>query len=764
MQLIAVRERTILPDTTVYMTADDLFYTGGSLPEKGEQVLLVPMPEETLKKEHFEDRLYPIGVIAAVTECMFQDYIAFVTSSRMIWSDLQEVDGRYFVDGSPIADSETVDDFTAGMQFARLLDSYAGFLDTVQGGEVFKNHVLPKLRSVTDLFCTLTIWFRFEEEDRLYLLGEDSEKKRYERMEKLLREALASMELSHGGAVERVMENERNYRETAIRKQIAFLEKQLDELHPEGMSDIRLFEKRLEESGMNEAAHKEAGRVLARLKQENDHSPEFGLLSDYLDFMTTLPWKATPWKSIDLEKARKRLDQDHYGLKEAKRRVIEQIAVMNLTGHVSGSILLFVGSPGTGKTSIGKSIADAMHRKYARVSLGGIRDEADIRGHRRTYIGAMPGRIMDAIHKCGASNPVMVLDEVDKLCQSMQGDPASALLEVLDPEQNGTFTDHYMNAPYDLSQVFFICTANTTSTIPEPLLNRMEVIRFPGYTPLEKVEIGKRHLLPRAMEAVGLKKSDLSLKPGVMEKIVSEYTAEAGVRALRKRLDALCRQAAVKSWEKKGKRLRIGENDLREYLDDHPIRHNLVPEKQRPGVVTGLAWTAAGGEILFIETALTEGSGQILLTGQLGDVMKESARIAISLVHMMAPDKAAKLKKHDIHIHVPSGSIPKDGPSAGITMLTALMSLVLGKPVDPTLAMTGEITLTGKVTAIGGLPEKLMAAHRAGVKKVLVPRENEEDLEDVPEEIRSLLEIRLVEHAEEVMEETGLCSDTKTKA
>ena len=757
MQLIGVRDRTVMPDTTVYMQAGDLFYTGGSLPEPGEQVLLVPMPEGTWDREKAEDRLYPIGVIAAVTECMFQDYIAFVTSSRMIWSDLEEgANGRLYADESMIEDKEIVEPFRAGMQFARLLDSYSGFLDNVQGGDVFKKHVLPKLRSVTDLFCMLTIWFRFEEEDRLYLLGEDSEQKRAERMEKLLREALASMELSHGGAVERVMENGRNYRETAIRKQIAFLEKQLDEMHPEGMSDIRMFEKRLEESGMNEAAMKESRRVLSRLKQENDHSPEFGLLSDYLDFMTTLSWKAPSWQPIDLEEARKRLEQDHYGLKDAKNRVIEQIAVMNLTGKVSGSILLFVGSPGTGKTSIGKSIADAMHRSYARVSLGGVRDEADIRGHRRTYIGAMPGRIMDAIHKCGVSNPVMVLDEVDKLCQSMQGDPASALLEVLDPEQNSTFTDHYLNVPYDLSHVFFICTANTTSTIPEPLLNRMEVIRFPGYTPLEKVEIGNRHLLPRAMEAVGLKKKNLVLKKGVMEKIVSEYTAEAGVRALRKRLDAICRQAAVKSWEQNGKRLMVTEKNLREYLDDHPIRHNLVPSTQRPGVVTGLAWTAAGGEILFIETALTEGSGQIVLTGQLGDVMKESARIAISLVRMKVPEQSETFSKKDVHIHVPSGSIPKDGPSAGVTMFTALLSLVTGKPVDPALAMTGEITLTGKVTAIGGLPEKLMAAHRAGVKKVLVPKENEEDLEDVPEEIRNLLDIHLVEHLEDVIRETGL--------
>ncbi len=759
MRLIPTRCTVLLPDTTIYLhTSELLLAEHEKLPAKGEQILLVPLKngETMLVPETIESQLFPMGVLAAITDCVFQDYVGFVTDSRMIWSNLTAQEDTFDVMAMPVQDSDRIDPFEAGMRFARLLDSFNAFLDDLPAGPLIKQHVIPGLHSVTDLFCALSIWLNWAGEDAEYLLSEDSEKKRVDRMESLLQESLASLKLSHAGAVERETENIRNYREMAIRKQISFLEKQLDELHPEAISDIRLFEKRLEDCGMNETAMKEARRVLARLKQENEHSAEFGLLTDYMDFVTSLDWKEAPFTPVDLNVAEQILDRDHYGLKEAKRRVVEQIAVMNLTGHVSGSILLFVGSPGTGKTSIGKSVAEAMGRRYVRVSLGGVRDEADIRGHRRTYIGAMPGRIMDAIHKCGDNHPVMVLDEVDKLCASAQGDPASALLEVLDPEQNTTFTDHYMNVPYDLSHVFFICTANTTSSIPEPLLNRMEVIRFPGYTAVEKREIGERHLLPKARAAVGLTEENLTLGAGVMDQIISEYTAEAGVRALRKRLDALCRQAAVRSWKQQGKALRVTKRNLSSFLEGHPIHHVTVPESQRSGVVTGLAWTAAGGDILFIETALTEGKEQVLLTGQLGDVMKESARIALSLVQVLFPEKSEKLRNHIVHVHVPAGSVPKDGPSAGITMTTALASLLNDKPVDPTLAMTGEISLRGDVTAIGGLPEKLMAAVRAGVKTVLIPKENVEDLEDVPEEVKKQLAIHPVKTIQEVLTFAGI--------
>ena len=497
---------------------------------------------------------------------------------------------------------------------------------------------------------------------------------------------------------------------------------------------------------------------MSRLRQEGEHGAETGMLYNYLDFLTSLSWKKEEAKPIDLREAEAVLEEDHFGLKKVKDRIIQQIAVMNLKKQQSGSILLFVGAPGTGKTSIGQSIARALGREYVRVSLGGVRDEAEIRGHRRTYIGAMPGRIMDAIAKSGVSNPVMVLDEVDKLSVSYNGDPASALLEVLDPEQNSTFTDHYMNVPYDLSDVLFICTANSADTIPEPLLNRMEVIAFQGYTPLEKREIARKHLLPKAMAAVGLADGVLTVTEEALNAVISDYTREAGVRGLKKRMDTLCRTAAV-HLVRGEEHMEVTPENLREYLDMNPLRHRTVRENAAPGIVTGLAWTAAGGEILYIETMFTPGSGKITVTGQLGDVMKESAQLAISLVKHMFPQSAPLFEKNDLHIHVPDGATPKDGPSAGVTLTTAIASLVTGKAVPATIAMTGEVSLRGGVNAIGGLPEKLMAAQRAGVERVFIPEDNVDDLRDVPEEVRKALTITPVRAVTEILSACGVTQD-----
>ena len=505
---------------------------------------------------------------------------------------------------------------------------------------------------------------------------------------------------------------------------------------------------------MNEEAKREAEKVLNRMKQEGKDGHEYGMLYDYLDFVTSLSWKPEEMVPIDLDEAEQILEEDHYGLKKVKERIIQQIAVMALNKKQSGSILLFVGAPGTGKTSIGQSIAKALHRSYVRISLGGIRDEAEIRGHRRTYIGAMPGRIMEGMKRSGASNPVMVLDEVDKLAKDYGGDPASALLEVLDPEQNSTFTDHYMNVPYDLSNVLFVCTANTIDTIPEPLLNRMEVIQFPGYTASEKEQIAKRHLLPRAMESTGIQPKELKVSDKAVARIISEYTAEAGVRGLKKQIDTLCRYAAVQLVRGKQKTITVSAKRVPEFLGRNVLHHDRIMSTPQTGVVTGLAWTQAGGEILFIETAFTKGNGEITITGQLGDVMQESAKIAITLVKELYPDKAEKFKENSLHIHVPSGAVPKDGPSAGITLVTALSSLVTGKKVPVDVAMTGEVSLRGLVMPIGGLPEKLMAAVRAGVKRVFIPHDNVQDLEDVPVEVKEKLEIIPVKKVKEVLEQT----------
>ena len=575
-------------------------------------------------------------------------------------------------------------------------------------------------------------------------------------MEKILYENLEMFHVNNEARNAQEEGYQKVYREQAIKKQIEYLQKELDEMHPENITDVRRFQVKIEESGMNEEARKEADKVLNRYKQEGQNSPESGMLYDYLDFITGLSWKNEDAQEIDLDEAEAVLEEDHFGLKKVKERIIQQIAVMNLKKQQSGSILCFVGAPGTGKTSIGQSIAKALHRKYARVSLGGVRDEEDIRGPRRTYIGAMPGRIMDGIQKSGVSNPVMVLDEIDKLSVSYNGDPASALLEVLDPEQNSTFTDHYMNAPYDLSNVLFICTANTLETIPEPLLNRMEVIQFQGYTATDKLQIARRHLLPKAMQTVGIEPGQIEISDDIIKVIISDYTQEGGVRGLRKRLETLCRAAAVRIVRGKGETIVVTKENLRDLLDMHPVYHKQVKESAKPGIVTGLAWTAAGGEILYIETLLTKGKGEIVITGQLGDVMKESARIAVTLVKSLFPEQTAVLEENDLHIHVPDGATPKDGPSAGITLTTALSSLVTGTPVPPSIGMTGEVSLQGGVNPIGRLPEKLLAAQRAGVKKVFIPADNVDDLRDVPEEVKENLEIVPVEEASEVLKALGI--------
>ena len=511
------------------------------------------------------------------------------------------------------------------------------------------------------------------------------------------------------------------------------------------------YQKKIEEAGMPAAVRKEVDQILRRYKQAQPQDPERSSMENYLDFVTALKWKIDETAEVDLKKAREILDRDHFGLKTVKERILQQIAVMALKKEQAGSILLLVGAPGTGKTSMGRSVAEALGRKYARISLGGVRDEAEIRGHRRTYIGAMPGRIMDGIKKSGAMNPVIVLDEIDKLSMGYQGDPASALLEVLDPEQNSTFTDHYMNVPYDLSNVFFICTANSLQTIPGPLLDRMEVISLSGYTPGEKREIAKKYLLPRAKKDAGLSDGMLNVDDPAIDRTISEYTMEAGVRGLKKQMDILCRRTAAKIVEGEAESIDVTQENLPEFLGNKRIMHDRILEADRVGVVTGLAWTPVGGEILFIETRSMHGSGRTILTGQLGDVMKESATISASLVRSLFGGNAFNFDDKDLHIHVPSGAVQKDGPSAGIALFTALSSLVTGRPVSRELAMTGEISLRGQVMPIGGLPEKLMAADRAGVKKVLIPQANVQDLEDVPQETRDHLTIIPVSTAEEVL-------------
>ncbi|WP_143318295.1 endopeptidase La [Clostridium sp. HBUAS56017] len=545
----------------------------------------------------------------------------------------------------------------------------------------------------------------------------------------------------------------KNYRESVLREQLKTIQNELNE-GKEAKKDKDYY-KKIEEAQMPDEARETALEELEKLQNQSPNSSEYNVIRNYLELLIQLPWKRNEGKTVDLEGARSILNQQHYGLQKVKDRIIQHLAVMQLKKDKKGSILLLVGPPGVGKTSLGKSIAEALNRKYIRLSLGGVRDEAEIRGHRRTYVGAMPGRIIQSIKKAGVTNPVMVLDEVDKLSSSYNGDPASALLEVLDPEQNDTFTDHYLDLPYDLSDVFFIATANSLDTIPRPLLDRMEVIQISSYTMNEKFHIGKKYLIPEVLEEHGLADTQLVIEDEGLRRIISEYTLEAGVRGLKKQLATLARVAAEKIVANKvDLPFKITAEELDDILGRKISSHDKAQKDNAPGVVTGLAWTAVGGEILFIEATDMPGNGQVILTGQLGDVMKESARISLSLLKSRLPVNAMNFKERDLHIHVPSGSVPKDGPSAGITLFTALASLVTGIKIDSKLAMTGEITLRGAVLPIGGLKEKLIAAQRAGIRKALIPKDNVIDLKDVPEEVKEQITIIPVETVEDVLKET----------
>lgn len=739
-----------LPDVTYHFKKEFFTENASEQLEVGSELLFAFLRNEDDAEELDADHICPVGISARVEAFGDDDSVQIRTLERVDLSDVEVENGQILADASIRAE---VDDYTAEEEKAQFLRLRAALLKFVQGyqwGMWARSFILQR-KNMYDLGSALSEYLNISPEEKYAIVETDSRRERCTLIEAAINEFMEVAKVSTEAKEAQKDDQEQLYREAAIKKQISYLQKELDELHPENISDTRKFEKKIEESGMNDEARKEAEKVLNRMKQEGKDSHEYGLLYDYLDFMTSLDWKAPQFTPIDLDRAEQILDEDHYGLKKVKERIIQQLAVMALNRKQYGSILLFVGAPGTGKTSIGQSIARALGREYVRISLGGIRDEAEIRGHRRTYIGAMPGRIMEGIKRSGVSNPVIVLDEVDKLAKDYGGDPASALLEVLDPEQNSTFTDHYMNVPYDLSNVLFVCTANSLDTIPEPLLNRMEVINFSGYTAVEKYQIARRHLLPKALDAMGIKKNALKVTDGAIRRIIDEYTMEAGVRDLKKLIDTLCRTAAVQLVKNEGTTLTVTKTNLEKYLGKKQLHHERKLSSPEPGVVTGLAWTRAGGEILFIESKLIPGKGKMIITGQLGDVMKESIQIALSLVKSLYPKESKVLDDHDLHIHVPAGAVPKDGPSAGITLTTALASLLTGKKVSPEYAMTGEVSLRGGVMPIGGLPEKLMAAQRAGITKVLIPADNEQDLDDVADEVKNKLEIVPVKKVTEVL-------------
>ena len=750
MLTLPVAGLLIAPEVHYYFQKDYIERLTKEKPQQDGDVLFLIMKEDKRPEEMTAEDFYPVGLMGTITEVESDGSISVQAKYRVDVEILGCEDGKWETACSLRPDIADMDMQSREQTFKEVQGALLQFVDSFQWGIVARNYVL-RWKNLEEMCVALSYQLGLSDEEKYAILAADSLSERYRLMEKAVYEFIEVSRVSADAQKAQTESNEKLYREDALKKQIAILQKELDGMHPESVTDIRKFEMKIQDAGMNDTARGEAEKVLNRMKQEGENSHEYGMLYDYLDFVTGLSWKKEEFRTVDLDRAEEILEEDHYGLKKIKGRIIQQIASMELKQKQSGSILLFVGPPGTGKTSIGQSIARALDRKYVRISLGGIRDEAEIRGHRRTYIGAMPGRIMEGVKRSGVSNPVMVLDEVDKLAKAFDGDPSSALLEVLDPEQNSSFTDHYMNVPYDLSDVLFICTANTTDTIPEPLLNRMEVLNFQGYTETEKLQIAKKHLLPKAMDGAGLSEAQLEIPDGLLHKIIADYTMEAGVRGLKKCLDALCRTAAVRLVRGAEAPIIIQEEELKDVFDMHPIYHEKLQQPGVPGVVTGLAWTQAGGDILFIETMFTRGKGETLITGQLGDVMKESAQLAVSLVKYLFPDEGEQFEKNDLHIHVPEGAVPKDGPSAGITLTTALASLVTGRAVNPEYAMTGEVSLRGLVMPIGGLPEKLMAAVRAGVKKVFIPEENVRDLTDVADEVKEKLEIIPVRKVTDVL-------------
>ena len=590
-------------------------------------------------------------------------------------------------------------------------------------------------------------------EEKQKVLETFDTKKRLKEVTRLVNHQLEILELGNKIQSQVKGDMDKRQREYYLREQLKAIKEELGE-KDEAAVEVEDYRAKIEEKNLPEEARKEAERELNRLSRMHPSSAEYTVASTYLDWLTVLPWHESTEDNLDIKKARIILDKDHFGLDKAKKRILEYLAVRKLKPESKGPILCFAGPPGTGKTSLGRSIAQALGRQFFRISLGGVRDEAEIRGHRRTYVGALPGRIIQGIRRSGSNNPVFMLDEIDKVGSDFRGDPSSALLEVLDPEQNFSFSDHYLDVPFDLSKVMFITTANILDTIPPALLDRMEVLRLLGYTLDEKIRIANRYLIPRQREAHGLKSKQLSFTKGAVKRIISGYTREAGLRNLEREIASICRGVAAGIAEKKVASVVIKVENISEYLGPVRLISEVKARTSIPGVATGLAWTQAGGELLFIEATSMRGSKGLTLTGQLGDVMKESATAALSFIRSNADTIGIPedyFEKHDIHIHVPAGAIPKDGPSAGVTMLTALTSLLTHKTINKDLAMTGEITLRGQVLPIGGLKEKVLAAHRAGIKAIIIPKWNEKDLEDIPKEIQEKIRFYPVEKMQDVL-------------
>lgn len=702
-------------------------------------LLLSKKPD--IKNTYSAEELYTVGTSALILKMAKSED----QKAQLLVQGLSRFKVKNFMKGKPylqasvehIKETEKKDTKTEAFMsnliglFTKIVDFSPGLPKEI--GAMAKS--IQEVGTLTDMVAS-TINITFEEKQKILEISDV--KKRIKEVSRLANHQLEILELGNKIQSQVKGDMDKKQREYFLRQQMEAIKEELGEKDDTSI-EIDEYRAKIEEKKLPDEAKKEAERELSRLSRMHPSSSEYTVASTYLDWLTSLPWQESTKDNLNIKKARKILDEDHYGLEKAKKRIIEYLAVRKLKPESKGPILCFVGPPGTGKTSLGRSIARSLGRKFFRISLGGVRDEAEIRGHRRTYVGALPGRIIQGIRRSESNNPVFMLDEIDKLGGDYRGDPSSALLEVLDPEQNFSFSDHYLDVPFDLSKVMFITTANILDTIPPALMDRMEVLKLLGYTLDEKIKIAFRFLIPRQLEAHGLVGDRLTFTRAAINRITSDYTREAGLRNLEREIATICRGVASKIAQEETNKVMIKVKDIAKYLGPIRFISETSARVSTPGVATGMAWTQSGGEILFVEATAMKGNKHLTLTGQLGDVMKESATTALSFIRANA--KAIEIdedffEKKDLHIHIPAGAIPKDGPSAGVTMLTALASLLTNQTIQKDLSMTGEITLRGQVLPVGGVKEKVLAAHRAGIKTIIVPKGNKKDIEDIPKKIQ----------------------------
>ena len=755
--VIPLFEIVVFPNSRTKFQVDratgDLLLAGIEDPEAAYAVGLT-VKSGTRPSEVTGESLYKTGNLFRISHVQPADdgyLICAQVVQRVKAVSLSEKDGHFYAVYEPVPDLQDLEEDLQARILADIKSTIHDISNRFQGSEQFTQPI-DQMDTVDQIMGFVMPFLPVNLAEKQALLELVSVRQRYITFLEVLIRTKENINIRIEMAKKVSDRVNKSTREAMLREQLKVIQEELNDT--EGAAGDAGYRERIGNSKMPDEVRKKALADVKKLETGGSQNHESSVIRNYLDFLLDLPWITEEKKNIDIGQARLVLESNHNGLEKVKERIIQHLAVMKLKQEKQGSILLFAGPPGTGKTSLGRSIAEALGREYVRISLGGVRDEAEIRGHRRTYIGALPGRIIQSIQKAGTKNPVFVLDEIDKLAMSYAGDPASALLEVLDPEQNSTFSDHYLEVPYDLSDVLFIATANSVATIPAPLLDRMELIEISGYTKNEKFAIAKDHLIPEILKEHGLDADKLRIENEALKVIIEKYTREAGVRWLKKQLAKIARYVSEKIVSGTAELpVVVTTDNLSGILGKELIRQEVARKEPVPGVVTGLAWTPFGGEILFIEGTFMPGTGKLTLTGQLGDVMKESATISLSLIRSRLANTQSGFNfiTSDIHIHVPSGATPKDGPSAGVTIFSALASLITGKTADPNLAMTGEITLSGAVLPVGGIKEKILAAHRAGIKKVILPKENERDLEDVPEDVRTELIFVTVETIEEVL-------------